>query len=150
MGLFERKEDEMENIAPPLRLVMSLRRSIENGDSMASALRKYLGQSEDDLTSEITKLLLQQPLTSEDREKHSFSPCREALFTVIQSGLAGQSVFAPLVQLEKEILALSYIDIEKTIQKIPLQLIWPVLFMQFPAYLMLLLGPLLDYLTRNL
>ena len=110
---------------------------------MSMALKKYLDQSNDELAPAVTKLLLSQAV-------HASSPCREALFSVIQSGLAGQSVHTALIRLEQEILSLCYIEMDKTLQKIPFQLMWPMLFMQFPAYLILLLGPLLDHLTRSL
>jgi hypothetical protein len=142
----------MESIAPPLRLVLSLRRSIENGESMAGALRNYLKLSSDDLTAVVTQRLLQQTFSGSSQvpSQPVLSPCREALVAVIQAGLAGQPVLTSIIRLEEEIVQQCRLEMDRTLSLIPFQLMWPILFLQFPAYLILVLGPLLDQLAKGL
>jgi hypothetical protein len=138
----------VENIAPPLRLVLALRRSIENGDSMVTALRKYLELPGDELTPVVMKCLVQSKLTINESER--LSPCRQALVSVIQSGLEGQPVLPAIIRLEQEIIDQCHLEMEKTLGLIPFQLMWPMLLLQFPAYLVLLLGPLVDVMAGGL
>ncbi|MGE3975696.1 MAG: hypothetical protein AB7F59_14310 [Bdellovibrionales bacterium] len=134
----------MESLAPPLRLVLAMRRSVESGESVASATRKYLQLPADELTPFVTQCLLHKKVDG------SLSPCREAVLTVMQSGLDGQPILPALMRLEQEIIEQCQLEMQTTLDRIPFQLLWPMLLLQFPAYLLLLIGPLMEALLGGL
>jgi hypothetical protein len=52
-------------------------------------------------------------------------------------------ILAHLIELENEVVRSCESELEEQIQKLPIKLMLPVLFLMFPAYLILLLGPIL-------
>jgi len=133
----------MENVAPTLLCAVYLHRFIENGDSMAVALRKYLNQFNDACAVEVAQVLL----CYEQGRQYSIptmSPQREALFLIIQNALNGYPVSPALNHLTEELYTSSYAEMEQYAVILTHRVLVPVLLLQFPALLLLILGPLIQ------
>ena len=80
----------------------------------------------------------------------SLSPCRRTLLILLEKGLNGMPILSHLEDLEAEIIHSCEAEIEEHIQKLPLLLMIPIFFFLFPAYLILLFGPLLQSIVSQL
>ena len=69
-------------------------------------------------------------------------PHRRALLLLLEQGLQGQSILDKLIDLEREIEVACEIEVKEDLEILPLKLLFPLLVLQFPAFLLLLVGPL--------
>ena len=135
----------MEDIAPPLRFLSSLRMSIDKGDSVSIGLQRYLQTVDDELSRLVATWFLQKS-RGESGDKIVMglkSPYRRACLMLVGRGLAGEPIQSALAKLEEETLQASQNEIEEFLALLPMKMLVPLLFFQFPAFLFLLLGPLL-------
>ena len=136
----------MEGIAPTLHLCLILRQGIEMGQSMRLTLLDYQNQSDTFLNSMISNLLTRgaESLTQQQMTDH-----QRALFLIIEQGLRGLPVLQHLCSLEIEIKQACEDQIQEELLKLPFKVLIPLLFFQFPALVLLFLGPFLRQLTSN-
>jgi hypothetical protein len=80
----------------------------------------------------------------------SSSPYRRELISLVGLGLSGAPVVAKLRELEVEIRWACQDELDLFIARLPLRALLPVLLIQFPAFLILLFGPILSEFTRSL
>jgi pilus assembly protein TadC len=135
----------METLAPPLRLLQTVRYVMEGGESLRQGLHEYLKSPPDDFTITVKawlQLLERGCLTAELLQKIS-SPARRHLLTLLERGLRGEPVLAALEALDDEIQEQSLAEIESFLGTLPFRMLLPLLFFLFPAFLVLLIGPLL-------
>lgn len=134
----------MEGVAPPLELLIVVKSSLECGESVRTGIRNYLRSSSHEFTSVVRQwmFLLDQNMTTQALLDDVPSPYRRALFRVLQQGLQGQSILPTLKELEIEIKEASQREIDRFISLLPIKMLVPLLLFQFPAYLILLLCPL--------
>ncbi len=78
------------------------------------------------------------------------SPHRRALLDLLAMALAGQPILQNLEELKREICEAVDIEIKNHIELLPVKMLIPLLFFQFPAFLILLFGPLLRSLLEEL
>lgn len=141
----------MEAIAPPLKLVLILRRSLEKNQSLRQGLQNYLRRHRDDYAVDVSRwysLLQQGQDTQETLGK--LSPHRRVLLQTLERGLRGESIYPLLCQLEGEIIEAAQDEIAVKLARLPMLLLIPLLLLQFPAILMLLFGPLLQNFFHSL
>lgn len=135
----------MEGLAPPLELLLCVKRSIEKGQSVKTGVLNYIGRSNGEFAVVVTRWLglLQQGQDPQACLHAILSMHRRTLLHVLERGLRGESIHAVLLQLEGEIVEACHEEITNKIAKLPLVMLIPLLLFQFPAFLMLLFGPLL-------
>jgi hypothetical protein len=143
----------MENLTPPvLEAVRELHWRIASGHSMREALRLYL----DVCTSPFAQTLREWwTLRAQDKvgknERQAFTThLQRAVLEVIERGIGGQPTLEHLKTLEQEIELAAQAELEAHIGALPFKVLLPLLFFQFPAYLILLLGPLLRDLSSKM
>lgn len=131
----------METLTPPLLgATRELRWQLGAGRSMREALRRYLETAHDDVAAELRERSTRQGAGS---IAVGGSPYRRALWDLIERGCAGQPVLEPLTALEEEIEAAALAELDAHVSSLPFKVLLPLLFLQFPAHLILLLGPML-------
>ncbi len=144
----------MEGVAPPLRCLIQIQSSIANGESVRSAVTRYLQiVSVDDPFGVVVRRFIfawEQGHEWRAMLRDVKSPHRRALIEVLSHGLSGQSISAHLESLREEICAASDLEIREHIEMLPLKMLVPLLLFQFPAFLLLLFGPLLRHLIEEL
>ena len=142
----------MEGLAPPLKCLIEVRHQIEQGSSVNSALRKYVSTVQDDFSSVVEDWMIAR---SEGREKEVLKEIsglfyRRSLLVIFEKGLGGIPILEALIEFEKELFRKCDEEIERTLSDLPFYVMLPVMGLQFPAYLLLLFGPLVKSLTGGL
>lgn len=134
----------MEDISPSLELLLEVRAALDEGLSVRTGILHFLkghhGSFKEVVSSWLIKLDQGQETLTLIEQCH---PCRRALLTLLEKGLRGIPVQPHLIELEKEIILSCEAELDDQIQKLPIKMMLPVLFLLFPAYLILLLGPVL-------
>lgn len=74
--------------------------------------------------------------------KQELSRHREQLFLILESGSRGASVLADWRELRKEVESQLELDIKGHVESLPLKMLMPLLLLLFPAFLVLLFGPI--------
>lgn len=142
----------MESLAPPLQCALEVRWAMENGQSLRSALMNYCQSSDTEFAREVAEWLLWRdcgrPL-SEFKLKFD-SEQRKILLELFNQGLEGLPILPRLHELEQELLRVCLQQIDRQIALLPFQSLIPLLGCQFPAFLILLFGPLLQELQGRL
>lgn len=69
---------------------------------------------------------------------------------LILDGLADQAIESRLSQLIQEVEFQSELDIANHLERLPTLMLVPILLFQFPAFLILLLGPILKIVLKEL
>lgn len=142
----------MEDIAPPLQLALQLRMGLERGEPIRKLIKEYITNSTDELSNQVAQWIAMrdQGLSCSKIENLIKSPYRKALLYLIEKSLRGEGILTQLIQIEEEIKEACRDEIDKKIALMPIKALIPLLFLQFPALLILLFMPLLGQLTRSL
>lgn len=138
----------MEDLSPTLHLLLTVREALERGDSVRTGITEFIDVDTSDL-----KLFLLQRSEHVDDAKNSLRSLKEtekSLLTVLQRGVAGESILPVLKELEADLVERSDSEIEDFTQKLTLRCLIPLLLFVFPGYLVLLLGPTLERLLISL
>jgi hypothetical protein len=142
----------MEDLAPPLTLIAFIKKSIEGGTSIREGIFSYLSEIKDPFSRQVRSWLLDM-----DREKDTAvilgelkSPQRRGLLKLLERGLKKESIYNQLLLLEQETIQACQAEIEEKLTKLPYIMMIPVLFFQFPALLLLILGPLIQNFIESL
>ena len=135
----------MENIAPPLELLMEVRFGLEKGVSLKKTLQGYINSQPADTWRQQLALWLQllelgRPL-SEVMQSMSF--VRRQCLEILEMGLRGEPIYQQICSLEEEVFDATKLEIEQFVATLPIKSLIPLLFFQFPAFLALLIGPFL-------
>ncbi len=144
----------MEGLTPPLKCLIHVQSALQNGESVRSSLTRYihLGLANDDFGQCLRRFLFAWEQGHDWRAQLKIvgSPQRRALLEILSAGLAGQSISAPLDSLKDEITSACDLEIKDHLEMLPLKMLAPLLLFQFPAFLLLLFGPLLRHLVEEL
>ena len=142
----------MEGVAPPLALLSCVKRSIEKGQSVKQGVLLYIKKGEGEFPSMVMRwmALLQQGQDTRACIETLSSPHRRALLQVLERGLRGESIHGVLISLEEEMIEACKEEITNKLARLPFIMLIPLLLFQFPAFLMLLFGPLLQNFFHSL
>ena len=78
------------------------------------------------------------------------SPYRRALLELFERGWEGEPVLEALEEIGEEIQSAAGTELDEFVASLPFRAMLPLLLLQFPAYLILLLGPVFSELLRTL
>jgi hypothetical protein len=143
----------MEDLTPPvLFAVRDVHWRISSGKSMREALRFYFETSSSRFSHQLREWwALKNQGRAQDVRSLSFQSYYQKTFVhLIERGCDGQPTLEPLRALEDEIEKAAAAELEHFISVLPFKVLIPMLVFQFPAYLMLLLGPVLRDLSQQL
>ena len=144
----------MEGLSPPLKCLIHVQSSLQNGESVRSALTRYLqinhGTGLFDQCLRRFLFAWEQGHDWRAQIKTAGGSHRRALLEILAAGLGGQSILAHLELLKEEIIDACDLEIKSHLEMLPLKMLAPLLIFQFPAFLLLLFGPLLKHLVQEL
>lgn len=142
----------MEDLAPPLKLILYIKRSMESGKSINEGLKNYFQEIRDEFSPHVWGWYecVQKDLDVEAVLAGINSQYRKSLLRLLFRGLKKESIFEALLNLEHETIQACQLEIDEKLTKLPYVLMIPVLFFQFPALLLLILGPLIQNFIESL
>ncbi len=142
----------MEYLAPPLQLITEIKRAIESGASVRSGVLVYIQNSTSEFSRDVSKWISWQDrgLDVSSLVQGQKSRYRRSLLELLGRGLQGEGIYSYLLMLEVETIEACDDEISRKITKLPFLLLVPLLLMQFPAFLLLLFGPLLENFFHSL
>lgn len=140
----------MENLNETLKCLLAIRLDIECGESIRTALLKYCKVQ----SSTYSKLLREWLFCLEQKKDVSdllqqVDDYERAFFEILEMGLTGYGVYERIITFEVELIEKCKYEIEKEIDQLPYKLMLPLFLLQFPAYLILILGPLLNHFIQS-
>ena len=131
-------------LAPPLKAVLEIRLQIENGVSVPQAIRLYSQRNLDELFAKELGLWLFAKETGKNYSQEVFNTFyRRRLIDLLNCGLKGEPILEALYDLEKDLVFVTNEDLERHLQSLPFISLIPLLLFEFPAFFLLLVGPLL-------
>ena len=141
----------MVPLAPPLKAALEIRLQMENGHSVSQSVKNYIQNRIHDEFAKDLSLWLFSIETGKSFQK-PLSFYRKTLIEILERGLQGDPILDRLKEFEKETLEISKEELDKHLEKLPFICMIPLMLFQFPAFLLLLLGPvvlqLLDVLRQ--
>lgn len=141
----------MESMSPTLNFCCLLIRNIESSRSILFSINEYIAENQDELSDYLVILhkswLKQASLPAFPKE---FSIYRISLIEALWSGLQGRTIYTSLLVLRDSILEQCKLEMDQFISRLPFLLLLPLMFLQVPAFLILLFGPILQEFARSL
>lgn len=134
----------MESLAPPLEFCLELRRQIESGESARAAIKRICIDNSSPFLREVSDwvLAIDRGLPREQILRRQTSPYRREFLMTLAMAFEGEPIVGRLEELENEMVSACQDELERHLQKLPVLALVPLLFFQFPAFLLLLLGPI--------
>ena len=143
----------MDSVAPPLlTAVQTLRLGIGGGRSPRDVFRCYLDENNDELAAEYRELWIAMTanVPVDRRPRGPRGMYARAFWDLANRGFAGEPIAGALAALEDEIARAARAQLELHVATLPFKMLIPLLLFQFPAHLLLLLGPMMRDLTKTL
>jgi hypothetical protein len=141
----------MEYLAAPLECAIELQSAIKAGESVRTGAQRFAGTFKCEFTHRVQRLLyvVDDKESLKQATELAHTPLQRALFLLIVRGCHGEPVGSAIEALISEMRQTSETQIEEHIQALPLKMMLPILLLQFPAFLILLLGPMfLEFVGR--
>jgi hypothetical protein len=142
----------MEGLDPTLLICLEARFAIESGESLRSFLREKAADPSFLLRRDLL-ILLHNVENGQSLANMTFATQNQytlSLFQLLAMGMYGEPIVARLRELEVEIRLSCDEQIDLYISALPLKGLVPLLFLQFPAFLLLLFGPILNEFLRGM
>lgn len=136
----------METLAPPLELMIEVRFSIEKGLSVKKSAQIAASKASDAEWKRVLHLWLSliEMGRSTSAMKAKLSLARRQSLDILEQGMAGESIYSQVCSLEQEFLEAAHLEMEHYVATLPIKSLIPLLFFQFPSFLLLLIGPFLQ------
>lgn len=140
----------MEDLAPPYHFILELIYDLESGGSVRTSVKKYLETHNNSFCLFLKQWLNKQQLDGATLLiPKAMSSYQKAIWDLLELSQQGASLMVPLYELEKELRFVCEEQLEQHLALLPYKLMIPLLFFQFPALLLLLMGPLIGQLLTE-
>ena len=140
----------MEHLAPPYQFTLDLLYELESGGTARSAVKKYTTQFQNEFCLMLRHWLRVQEFGDLVLAEPTFkSSYQKAIWDLLMLSQQGVSLIVPVRELELELRFVCEEQLEQHLATLPYKLMIPLLFMQFPALMVILLGPLLAQLLTE-
>lgn len=143
----------MEDLAPPLELLMSVKSSIEKGKSIQDGIKRYLSVPGDPIFVRSVRqwyMLTERQMPTQELVGAISSIYRRQVLQLLEKGIKKEPIYNQILILEHEIYQACEREIQEKLIKLPYLVMIPVLFFQFPALLAVIFGPLLQNFIESL
>lgn len=152
MDLARWKELEMEGLAPPHYCLIEMRAALQNGESIRVGLSRFTQNSHSDFARSVRQFSFDWDHGFDWRVNATKikSPYRISLLELAAASLSGQSIQSQLEELRVELELACTAEIKTRVDMLPLQMLFPLLLLLFPSYLLLLFGPLVSVFIKEM
>ena len=143
----------MEDLAPPLELVLAVKSSIEKGKSIQDGIKRYLAcHGRQDFGRVVFRwfVLIDRQMPTHELVSTIRSIYRRQLLQMLEKGIKKEPIYNQILILEHEIYQACEREIQEKLIKLPYLVMIPVLFFQFPALLTIIFGPLVQNFIESL
>ncbi|HMN67043.1 MAG TPA: hypothetical protein PKC28_00760 [Bdellovibrionales bacterium] len=141
----------MEDLTPPLlRALRETRWHLQSGKGVREAVSIYLSRAHDPFADSLRERWIPFQQNPDANVRPFASPLTRGFWDLIRRGCAGQPTLEALRALEDETEAAAAHQLDLHLAALPFKVLIPLLLFQFPAYLLLLLVPLLRELERQM
>ncbi|OYZ24705.1 MAG: hypothetical protein B7Y39_00570 [Bdellovibrio sp. 28-41-41] len=148
----------MEDLAPPLELLLHVKSSIEKGKSIQDGIKRYLTAHNghafaNHMFVKATRqwfILIERQLPTHEHVVGVKSIYRRQVLQLLEKGIKKEPIYNQILILEHEIYQACEREIQEKLIKLPYLVMIPVLFFQFPALLTVIFGPLLQNFIESL
>ena len=142
----------MEGLAPPLRLLLYCRRSLEKGEPLRTGIKKYIELKDESFANDVAQwiFLFETGRPTNEFLRQLSSSHRRHLLLTLERGLKREPILPLLHLIEQEIAEACEIEIQNQMTTLPYKALLPLLLFVFPAFMMILLGPLLLQLLDSM
>lgn len=138
----------MAHIVPSISFVKHLKSQLQAGKSLSFALEAFLERNNNSFGRDLQKWWLLKK-HGQHFQVENRSPFQQSLFKIMDEGLKGAPVYEFLENLELEMEEEFERQWKLYLEKLPMILSIPLLFLFFPAYVVLLFGPLLNQFLQG-
>jgi hypothetical protein len=128
-----------------ISIIQAVRLELLLGHSVLMASQRISQQSASDLGKNLVDAL--EVWGKSNNTEWSKTEKRKTVLSILKSGLLGAPIEGALRQVEEEFLMQYEQKIEKQLQLIPLQLIFPLTLLILPAFMLILIAPFLTLVT---
>lgn len=141
----------MEDLSFLLKLCLHVRVSIEGGEALRVSLFRFAEMKETFLNFKLKNWITHFDQTGGEN-------CAETLFThhqtqifleILFQGLNGHSIYERVKAMEEEFIEVCKDEFQRELDKLPYILMIPLLLFMFPAYMLLLIGPILNLFIKE-
>lgn len=140
----------MEHLAPPYQFTLDLLYELESGGTARSAVKKYTTHFQNEFCLMLRHWLRLQEFGELVIAEPTFrSSYQKAIWDLLMLSQQGVSLIVPVRELELELRFVCEEQLEQHLATLPYKLMIPLLFLQFPALMVILLGPLLAQLLTE-
>lgn len=140
----------MEYIAPPIKCILEIKMSIQSGLSVKMALQDYLERVQDEFSDQLRLWFSYNLQNNENKSLTWKSYYSKSLVDTIYRGIQGEPILKNLEELEQELVEECKARVDKYMQKLSILSLIPLLFFQFPAFMILLFGPIFSDILEKL
>ena len=126
-----------------LAAVRNVRWQMSSGLSARESVKRYIAAFP-------TPFALQLLQAINHQASHWPSDYQRAFWELISRGMEGQPIIESLTALEAEIEIAAHHELDQHLATLPFKALIPLLALQFPAFALLLLGPLMRELAKGL
>ena len=141
----------MENLTPSLSCLYSVKRSLFQGKSLREALLLYINEQQKGFAASLAIWLnyVEANSLATLPDLKLSSDYQKSIIVCFEAGMNGQPIQTQLEQLIQEVEAASLLEVDEHIATLPLKALLPVFLFQFPAFLLLIFGPVLSQLLNG-
>ena len=138
----------MEDIVPMARFIFRLQTLLRTGQSLTRSIPQALGQRNDEFTLEMSRWWVHFQSGADQRHLGS-TDYRALLIQILEQGLGGVSIMGSLDVLYVEVFREQEQQMKRFLEKLPFRLLFPLLLCFFPAFLILLFGPIVQQILQE-
>lgn len=149
----------MDGMNPVLECVWFVEEGLRRGESVRDALSRWVetsvgsqrshGQYSRDFRLQVLGLLRDMEALTPG-EFIGLSPHRENFFHILLAGFRGEAILADLTVLKADIQNQLELDMKSHVETLPFKMLVPLLLLLFPAFLILLFGPITRSFLQSL
>lgn len=140
----------MVHIVPSISFLKTFIKELEKGSAVSQSIRRACEQENTPLSTEILMWSLDFQQKGDGGLLWSPQSHYQLSFKeLLKQGLQGAPVYQPLLDLENEMLIEFEIQWKSHLETLPVKLSIPMLFFFFPAYVVLLFGPLITKFMKE-
>ena len=130
----------MDTLNPLLEFLIRFEASYRRLSDLRSALSESVNMGRpNEFEVEIVKLLSGAGGRFESKMNGFYS---RTLISIFRDGLSGDPVMERLKELQTDLERQTELDIQAHVERLPMMMLLPLLLLQLPAFLLLLLGPI--------